>query len=98
MTPVRVDPLDLRERLVTLKEAYPLVPFVSMKAMRNFLDRHPEDFPSRWMPMGRRYVRMITLTEVAIVRQMRLSAGSLKQQHARRVADLRRRGENVVKG
>lgn len=89
MTPVPVNALDLREKLITVKQAAPMVPFTSARAMRNWLDRYTEQFPPRWMCMGRRYVRMVTLTEVAMVRSMRLARGAqraalMRAEHAAR--------------
>lgn len=59
------------ERLYTLKQAVEIIPFVNLGALRDWLSRHHE-IPDRRAPMGRRKHRMLTLTELHVIRAMRV--------------------------
>lgn len=75
MSPAPVNALDLREKLVTVEQAVAMIPMANVGTLVDWLSRHKAQFPARRMPWGRRYARMLTLTEVAMIRSMRLEQG-----------------------
>lgn len=84
MTPAPVDALDLRERLMTLKQAAEVIPFPNPGALHDWLLKRKSQFPPRSMPFGRRDTRMLTGTEVRMIRAMRLEQGEEVRRKRRR--------------
>jgi hypothetical protein len=61
------------EPLYTLKVAAELIPFVNAGALRDFLWKHRDQFPSKIMPIDRKFVRMLSHSEIITIRAMRLT-------------------------
>lgn len=60
------------EPLRTLAVAAEMIPFVNVGALRDWLDKHRREFPPRYMPIARRDRRMLSDSEIARIRQMRV--------------------------
>ena len=90
MTPVRVNAMDIRERLVPISKAVEMIPFVNVGALLDWLGKHRTQFPAREMPWGRRYSRMLTLTEIAMIRSMRIETGDKRRQRRLRPSSRKR--------
>src|SRR5262245_54651370 len=73
MTPTPAYPPGL-EPLYTLKKAVDLIPFTSLHALMIWLDRRKRAFPPRYMRLGRRPQRMLTLTELQQIRSERVKS------------------------
>lgn len=84
-----VNALDVRERLITAKQAAELVPVPNVGTLLDWLGKHKAQFPPRWMPWHRRYVRMLTLTEVAMIRSMRMQQAEKSRLMAEKSRRLR---------
>lgn len=77
------------EPLFTMEVAAELIPFPSVSALYNWLHNHRETFRPRYQrsrgPSGRGFVkqfRMITHTEILLIRKMRLVEGRENSEYA----------------
>jgi hypothetical protein len=71
------------EPLYTLKVAAELIPFVHVGALADWLYRHRHEFPAHEMPIGRRFLRVLSLSEVSRIRSMRIAQGQLRRERVK---------------
>jgi hypothetical protein len=71
------------EPLYTLRVAAEMIPCVHVGALKDFLRRHRREFPTRTMPINRRRVRMLYLSEIERIRQLRVKEESARTPRTR---------------